>query len=57
MFKRTGTSWPLVWAVTDNAPAYTNNGNSVGISNGTFIIGGYGFESGKGKVAFGTVDN
>jgi len=57
LFKRTGTNWPLVRAVTDNAPANTNNGTGVGISNGSFIIGGPGFESDKGKMAFGTVDN
>ncbi|MCY7359371.1 MAG: FG-GAP repeat protein, partial [Rudanella sp.] len=57
LFKRTGTSWSLVRAVTDNSPANTNNGQGVGISNGSFIIGGPGFENGKGKVAFGTVDN
>jgi len=57
LFKRNGVNWSLVRAVTDNSPANTNNGQGVGISNGSFIIGGSGFESYKGKVAFGTVDN
>ena len=57
VFKRTGTSWSPVRPVIDNSPFNTQNGNGVGISNGTFIIGGPGFESNKGKVAFGTVDN
>jgi hypothetical protein len=57
VYKRTGTSWSLVRQVIDNSPASTENGISVGLSNGSFIIGGSGFESDKGKVAFGTVDN
>lgn len=57
LFKRTGTSWILVRKITDNAPANTRNGRSVGISNNSFIIGGSGFQDTKGKVAFGTVDN
>ena len=57
VFKRTGTSWSPVRPVIDNSPFNTQNGFGVGISNGTFIIGGPGFESNKGKVAFGTVDN
>ncbi len=57
LFKRTGTSWSLVRAVADNAPANTGNGSSVGISSGSFIINAWSFESSKGKVAFGTVDN
>ncbi|MCY7358264.1 MAG: hypothetical protein LH609_12565 [Rudanella sp.] len=57
LFKRNGTSGPLVRAVTDNVPSNTLNGSNVGISDGTFIIGGHGFESSKDKVAFGTVDN
>jgi FG-GAP repeat len=57
VFQRTGSSWTLVRKVTDNSPANTYNGTSVGISNGSFIIGGFGFESLKGKVSFGTVDN
>ncbi len=57
VYKRTGTSWSLVRQVVDNAPADTRNGQSVGISNGSFIIGGPGFDTSKGKVAFGTVEN
>jgi hypothetical protein len=57
VFRRIGTSWTQVRQVTDNSPANTYNGRDVGLSNGSFIIGGYGFESFKGKVSFGTVDN
>ncbi|MCY7356895.1 MAG: FG-GAP repeat protein [Rudanella sp.] len=57
VFLRIGTNWQPVRSITDNAPANTKNGYGVGISNGTFIIGGSGFNSDKGKVAFGTVDN
>ena len=57
VFKRTGTGWSPVRPVIDNSPANTRNGNGVGISNGTFIIGGPGFESNKGKVGFGTMEN
>lgn len=57
VFRRIGTSWTQMRQVTDNSPASTGNGGSVGLSNGSFIIGGSGFESFKGKVLFGTVDN
>ncbi len=57
LFRRTGSTWPLVRNITDNSPAGTQNGTGVGISNGSFIIGGSGFESEKGKVSFGTVEN
>ena len=57
VFKYTGFGWSSVRPVIDNSPANTQNGRGVGLSNGTFIIGGPGFESNKGKVAFGTVDN
>ncbi len=57
VFVRNGTSWSQVRQVTDNSPTNTTNGSSVGLSNGSFIIGGPGFENAKGKVSFGTVDN
>lgn len=57
VFVRTSASWSQVRLITDNSPANTQNGISVGIFNGTFIIGGYGFESAKGKVTFGMVNN
>jgi len=57
LYKRTGTSWLFLRKITDNAPTNTNNGDSVGISDNSFIIGGPGFEGYKGKVGFGTVDN
>jgi FG-GAP repeat len=57
VFRRTGSSWTQVRQVTDNSPASTYNAINVGISNGSFIIGKPGFESGKGKVSFGTVEN
>jgi hypothetical protein len=57
IFRRNGTAWPQLRAITDTSPSNTQNGTSVGISNGSFIIGGPGFESGKGKVSFGVVEN
>ena len=58
IFKRTGAIWSRVRQVSDNSPANTYNGRSVGLSNGSFIIGGpAGFDDGKGKVSFGVVDN
>ncbi len=57
LYERQGTSWSIVRKITDNSPEYTRNGFSLGIFNGTFIIGGYGFENSKGKVGFGIVDN
>lgn len=42
--------------VTGNSMAGTFNGYSVGISDGAFIIGGYGFRAYKGKVSFGVVE-
>ena len=57
IFKRNGTTWPQLRAVTDKSPAYTGNGVGVGLSNGSYIIGGPGFDNGKGKVSFGILDN
>lgn len=57
LYERKGTSWSELRMITDNSPENTNNGYGVGISNGTFIIGGPGFQKSKGKVGFGTVDN
>lgn len=56
IFVRSGTTWRQLRRVNDNSPTNTFNGISVSISNGTFIIGGYGFQGGQGKVGFGTVD-
>ncbi|WP_246169029.1 FG-GAP repeat protein [Rudanella paleaurantiibacter] len=56
LFQRKNTSWSQVRRIVDNSPANTYYGTSVSLSNGSFIIGGYGFESLKGKVGFGTVD-
>lgn len=57
LFRRNGAAWPLLRRVTDGSPIpNTRNGVAVGIHNGTFVIGGYGFENYKGKVSFGTVD-
>ncbi|QIP18013.1 hypothetical protein G8759_29870 [Spirosoma aureum] len=56
VFMRSGSSWTQQQKVTDSSPANTYNGYSVGLSNGTFIIGGYGYQSGQGKVSFGTVN-
>ena len=56
LYKREGTNWLFVRQITDNSPPNTRNDSS-GISNGTFIIGGYGFQNFQGKVGFGTVDN
>ncbi len=49
-------AWPLDRLITDLSPAGTGNGGAVNINNGTYIIGGIGFQNAKGKVAFGTVD-
>lgn len=57
LYKRVGVVWSFVRPIVDNAPANTQNGISVGLSNGSFIIGGSGFDAGKGKVSFGTVEN
>ncbi|MBD2701941.1 FG-GAP repeat protein [Spirosoma sp. BT702] len=56
VFKRSGSSWIRQQSVTDNSTSDTFNGSSVGLSNGTFIIGGPGFQNNRGKVAFGTVN-
>ena len=56
LFRRTGSTWFEVRFITDTAP-YTQNGHSVAISNGSFIIGGPSFDMQKGKVSFGTTDN
>lgn len=42
---------------TDVSPANTRHGNGVGIANGNFIFGGPGFDTNKGKAAFGSADN
>jgi FG-GAP repeat len=55
-FSQSGTSWSQLRKIPDNAPASTRNGISVGLSNGTYIIGGPGFQTSKGKVGFGTID-
>ena len=57
VFVRNGSSWRSLRTISDNSTANTQNGLSVGLSNGVFIIGGPGFESGKGKVSFGAVEN
>ncbi|TDB59130.1 FG-GAP repeat protein [Arundinibacter roseus] len=57
LYKREGADWVFVRKITDHASTNTYNGTSVGISNGRFIIGGPGFQTQKGKVAFGAVDN
>ena len=57
LFRRNGTTWPQLRAITDNSPANTLNGHSVAISNGSFIIGGYLFQNYLGKVSFGVADN
>jgi FG-GAP repeat len=55
VLKRSGTNWTRVRKITDNSSEYAQNGISVGLSNGTFIIGAPVFRP-KGKVGFGTVD-
>jgi hypothetical protein len=57
LYERSGTNWSLVRQITDNSRDFARNGFSLSISNGTFIIGGYGSQISKGKVGFGTVDN
>ena len=54
VFSRGGSNWQQ-YRVMDNSPTNTQNGTAVGLSNGTFIIGGPNFQDFKGKVAFGTV--
>ncbi|WP_019990050.1 FG-GAP repeat protein [Rudanella lutea] len=56
LFVRSGTLWSQVRTVTDFSASGTSNGKSVGLSNGTFIIGGPGFKFSQGKVGFGTID-
>ncbi|WP_157580179.1 FG-GAP repeat protein [Rudanella lutea] len=56
LFQRINSTWTQIRRITDNSPSRTYYGFAVGISNGSFIIGGYGFENLKGKVGFGTVD-
>ncbi|WP_019987054.1 FG-GAP repeat protein [Rudanella lutea] len=56
LFKRIGSTWTPYRKITDNAPANTNNGISVHLSNGTLIIGGHNFQTSRGKVAFGVVE-
>jgi hypothetical protein len=56
IFVRSGSTWTQTRQVTSADPANTENGKSVGLSNGTFIIGGPSYQFNKGKVAFGTVD-
>lgn len=55
-FVRSGSTWTQLRKITGIVPANTQNGFSVCLSNGVFIIGGPGFQSGRGKVAFGTVE-
>ncbi len=57
LYQRSGVGWSFVRRITDDSPARTFNGRSVGISNGSFVIGGDGFQNYRGKVAFGTVDS
>lgn len=57
LYKVDGINWPLVRKITDNLPTESRNGTSIGISNGTYIIGGPRFQSNQGKVGFGVVDN
>jgi len=57
VYHRTGTVWSRMRQVVDNAPASTYNGGSVELSNGSFVIGGPGFGTNKGKVTFGIIDN
>ena len=56
VFMRSASSWPQQQRVSDNSPASTYNGDSVGLSNGTYLIGGYGYQNFQGKVSFGTVN-
>ncbi|MBD2703814.1 FG-GAP repeat protein [Spirosoma sp. BT702] len=56
VYQRSGINWVQVRRVDDNSPPNTRNGSSVGMSNGTFVIGGPGFQLGKGKVSFGVVE-
>ncbi|KAB7726636.1 hypothetical protein F5984_23705 [Rudanella paleaurantiibacter] len=57
LFVRNTSTWKLVRKITDNAPAGTNNGYSVSLSNNAYIIGGPYFQNYQGKVAFGIVEN
>ncbi|TAE32990.1 MAG: hypothetical protein EAZ91_03785 [Cytophagales bacterium] len=57
LYQRSGVGWSFVRRITDDSPADTYNGAGVSISNGSFVIGGSGFQDRRGKVAFGTVDS
>lgn len=58
LYQRSGVGWSFVRQIIDESSIYSNNSwGSVGISNGSFIIGGDGFQNNRGKVAFGTVDS
>ncbi len=56
LYTRMGATWSQLRRVTSNDPAYTQAGYGVGLANGSYIIGGPGYQNFKGKVAFGTVD-
>lgn len=57
LYHLSGNVWTLVKQITDISSANTRYGQSVSIANGIFTIGGPGFDTNKGKVAFGVVDN
>ncbi|TDB67416.1 FG-GAP repeat protein [Arundinibacter roseus] len=57
LFKIEEFNTTLVKQFSNTSPPNSNFGHSVGISGSSFIIGEYYFDSGRGKVAFGTVDN
>ncbi len=57
VYKRSGIAWQLLRTLNDTVVLGNSDGISVGIANGSFIIGGYGFQNFQGRVSFGTMDN
>jgi hypothetical protein len=56
VYRFDGTNWQPAGRRIDITLTGNNNGLSISISNGSFVMGGSGFESNKGRVAFGTVN-
>lgn len=56
VFQKADKSWIETRKIVDNVYESSLDGPAVGSSNGTFIIGNSGFQSGKGKVSFGVVE-
>ncbi|GAB3999627.1 hypothetical protein GCM10028807_50400 [Spirosoma daeguense] len=55
LFLRSNTTWSQFQKLQPTGGKNTDNGNSVGLSESIFILGGPGFQSNLGKATFGQV--